>query len=104
MIKVEVVKEFTLGKFDELKNIKRADVNKDEKGWLYVNDTFECSEEMVKYLTGDNKNNVVVVRVLEVIPEPKKEQPEIKKVELSKPIKTESKITKKTVTKKTSKK
>ena len=70
MIKCEVVKEFTLSRFDELKNINRKRI--DTKGKLYVGDTFECNKEMVDYLMGNNKDKQVVVKVIEV--EPKKEQ------------------------------
>ena len=69
MIKCEVIKEFTLEKFDELKNIQRRRI--DTKGKLYVGDTFECDKEMADYLMGNNKNGDVVVKVIEV--EPKKE-------------------------------
>lgn len=83
MIRVEVTNEFTLSKFKEIKNLKRADPSKNEDGWLYLNDTFECDEKMAKYLTGDNSNNYVVVKVIEVVPEPVKEvekpKPTIKK-------------------------
>ena len=67
MIKCEVIKEFTLGKFDELKNIKRKRI--DTKGKLYEGDTFECTEEMYKYLTGTNDKGITVVKVIEVVPE-----------------------------------
>ena len=67
MIKCEVIKEFTLKRFNELKNIKRK--NFDIKGKLYVGDTFECDEDMVKYLTGNNDKGEVVVKVIEVEPE-----------------------------------
>ena len=67
MIKCEVIKEFTLGKFDELKNIKRKRI--DTKGKLYEGDTFECTEEMYKYLTGTNDKGIIVVKIIEVIPE-----------------------------------
>ena len=67
MIKCEVVKEFTLGRFDELKNIERRGV--DTKGKLYVGDTFECGKEMVDYLTGKNLKGEVVIKVVEVKPE-----------------------------------
>ena len=67
MIKVEVIEEFTLEKFNELKNIVRKD--KEEIGRLFIGDTFECDEEMAKYLTGNNDLNKVVVKVIEVIPE-----------------------------------
>ena len=67
MIKCEVVKEFTLSRFDELKNINRKRI--DTKGKLYVGDTFECNKEMVDYLMGNNKDKQVVVKVIEVEPE-----------------------------------
>lgn len=69
MIKVEVVEDFTLGKFNELRNIKRA--NTDEAGKLFVGDTFECDEDMAKYLSNETKNpaNRSFIKVIEVIPE-----------------------------------
>ena len=74
MVKVEVIGEFTLEKFNELKNIER--VNKDTFGRLYVKDKFECTKEMADYLLGNNKLNKAFVKVIEVIPE-KKEEPAI---------------------------
>ena len=67
MIKVEVIKDFTLGKFEELKNIVRK--NRDEKGRLFAGDTFECDQELCNYLTGNNAKKEVVVKVIEIIPE-----------------------------------
>lgn len=67
MIKVEVKEEFTLRKFDELKNIVRK--SKEEKGRLFVGDIFECDKDMAEYLTGNNPLNKTVVKVIEVIPE-----------------------------------
>jgi len=89
MIKVKVIEEFTLKKFDELKNIVRA--GKEEKGKLFVKDIFECDEKMAKYLTNETQNpvNRAVVEVIEVIPEEKA----VKKT-----------ATKKTTAKKTTKK
>ena len=68
MIKVEVVEEFNLKAFGELKNIERFNPMKKEKGKLYLRDTFECSKEMCEYLTGSNPLNKVVVKVIEVEP------------------------------------
>ena len=89
MIKVETIEEFTLKDFDKLKNIKRFNEEKNKEGCLFVGDTFECDENMAKYLTGNNKLNKIVVKVIEVIPEkfkttfeevePPKEAREIKK-------------------------
>ena len=78
MIKCETIQEFTLEKFDELQNIKR--ISKNQVGKLFVGDTFECSKEMADYLTGNNKNGDVVVRIIEVKPEIKEEKPKKKKV------------------------
>lgn len=91
MIKCEVTREFTLGKFDELKNIKRKNPERNEKGRLYLDDTFECTEEMADYLTGNNANEDIVVRIIEVVPEKKE-----KKIGETKVIKTASKLKKTT--------
>ena len=71
LIKVEVIQQFTLGKFDEITNLKRK--RADKPGTLFVGDIFECTKEMAEYLTGKNEKNRTVVKVLEVIPEEKSE-------------------------------
>jgi hypothetical protein len=68
MVKVEVIEKFTLKEFNKIKNLKRGTAN-DKYGELYITDTFECDEEMAKYLTGNNALNKVVVKVIEVEPE-----------------------------------
>lgn len=68
VIKCEVIEQFTLKEFDKLKNIKRKSV--DNYGKLYIGDTFECDEQMAKYLTGNNEKGKTVVKILQV--EPKK--------------------------------
>lgn len=75
MVRVEVIKKFKLGRFDELKNIERR--RTEEKGKLFVGDIFECSEELAEYLMGANENGDVVVKVIEIIPQEK----EVKKIE-----------------------
>lgn len=70
MIKCEVIENFTLKDFKKLKNIVRK--NKDLTGHLYKEDIFECDEEMAKYLTGENSEKKVVVKILEVIPKVEK--------------------------------
>lgn len=67
MIKVEVTEDFTLEKFNELKNIIRK--AKGQEGKLFIGDIFECDEKMADYLTGNNSINRAVVKVIEVIPE-----------------------------------
>lgn len=69
MVKVEVIETFTLGRFNELNNIQRKAHS--EVGKLFVGDTFECSQELADYLTGNNALNKVVVKVIEVKPEVK---------------------------------
>lgn len=93
MVKCETIKEFTLEKFDELKNIKR--IKKEEEGKMFVGDIFECSEQMADYLTGNNPKNATVVKVLEIIPE---EKPEVK--EETQEVKPTAKKTKRTNKKK----
>ena len=66
MIKCEVIENFTLKDFKKLKNIIRKGKNLD--GHLYKEDTFECDEDMAKYLTGENADKKVVVKIIEVKP------------------------------------
>ena len=89
MIRVEVTEGFTLGRFNELRNIIRK--GSEEAGRLFIGDTFECTEEMAEYLTKTNKEGRAFVRVIEVIPEEKKEP-------------VNKTVVKKTTTKKTTRK
>ena len=72
MIKLEVIEDFTLKDFHKLDNIKR--IRLDQKGKLFVGDTFECDEEMAKYLLGDNPLHRPVVNISEIKPEKKVEE------------------------------
>ena len=67
MIKCEVIENFTLEKFNQLKNVQKVIKRKDNE--FGVRDTFECKQEMADYLTGNNPLNKTVVKVIEVIPE-----------------------------------
>jgi hypothetical protein len=87
MVKVEVInKEFTLTRFDELKNIERKSV--DTYGKLYVGDKFECSQELCDYLQGNNKLKQAFVKVIEVIPE---EVEDVQVADTPKPVKSKKK-------------
>lgn len=110
MFKVEVIEEFTLGRFDELKNIQRK--SKEEKGRLFVGDKFECDKDMLDYLMGANALKRAFVKVIEIIPvetetknakevliELKEEKEEPKKVATKTTTKKETK-SKKTIVKK----
>lgn len=86
MVRVEATENFTLEAFDELKNLERKSGG--VKGYLNTGDTFDCTEEMAKYLMGENKLNKVVVKVIEVKPEKivekvieNKEEPFVDKIE-----------------------
>lgn len=81
MIKVKVLKEFTLGRFNELKNIQRNNPNKNDDGRLYEKDEFECNKELVEYLTGNNAYNDEFVKVIEIIPEEVIEEKPVEEVE-----------------------
>ena len=70
MITCKVIKDFTLGEFDKIKNIKRKTIN--EEGKLFTGDIFECDKKMAKYLLGDNDKKAIVIEILEVIPEEEK--------------------------------
>lgn len=85
MVKVIVLREFTLGKFNELKNLVRHNPDKNEDGRLYEQDEFECDKEMAEYLTGNNAYKQEFVKIIEIIPEEVKEE---------KPVKIKSKKTK----------
>lgn len=87
LIRVEVIEPFTLERFNELTNIVRKGV--DTKGQLNIGDIFECTEEMVDYLTKTNAHHKSFVKVMEVIPEEKKEVKTVKpkKIKTKKTIK-----------------
>lgn len=70
MIKCEVIEDFSLREFAKLTNIVRKARN--VQGKLFVGDTFECTENMADYLTGNNPLNKAVVKVIEI------EQPKVK--------------------------
>lgn len=67
MIKVEVIKNFTLADYKKIKNVEK--VIKREENEFGVGDTFECDEKMASYLIEDNKLKRPFVKILEVIPE-----------------------------------
>lgn len=70
MFKCEVIKDFSLARYDELVDIERRTIQ--EHGKLYVGDRFKCNKQMVEYLMGKNESGSVVIKVIEIIPESKK--------------------------------
>ena len=74
MVKVQAIMDFTYKKYDKIQNLNSLD--EIEKGKIFKEDIFEVEDDEAKYLTGENKNKIVAVKVLEVIPEIKeKEKP-----------------------------
>ena len=69
IVKCEATKDFTLERFDELKNIKRKNNFEYEKNKIYIGDVFECNEDLAKYLDGENAKGKIVIKILEVIPD-----------------------------------
>lgn len=103
MVKVEVIETFSLGRFAEIQKaiIRKA---RDEYGKLFVGDTFECAEDLAKYLSNEeghrNPQNRPFVRIIEVMPEKVEKQPIKVEEKTEKKVTTKPKTTKKTIAKK----
>lgn len=70
MIKVEVIEEFTLDRFDEIKaTLVRKNEERNEEKHLYVDDTFECKRDLADYLMGENRFKRAFVKIIEVVPD-----------------------------------
>lgn len=67
MIKVEATANFTLQEFDKIKIIKRKGI--ELKGKIFAGDIFECTRDMCDYLMGGNRNNMTVIKIIEVVPD-----------------------------------
>lgn len=83
MIKCKVIENFTLEKFNQLENVKKVEIRKDNE--FGVGDTFECTEKMADYLTGNNALNKTVVKVIEVKPEITINEEKVKEIVIEKP-------------------
>ena len=74
MVKVQAIMEFTYKNYNKIKDLQPT--NKMQEGKIFAGDIFNVEDDEAKYLTGENKNKIVAVKVLEVIPEIKeKEKP-----------------------------
>ena len=67
MVKVQAIMEFTYKNYNKIKDLQPA--NKIQEGKIFAGDIFNVEDDEAKYLTGENKNKIVAVKVLEVIPE-----------------------------------
>ena len=74
MVKVQAIIDFNYKNYNKIKDLQSA--NKMQEGKIFAGDIFNVEDEEALYLTGKNKNNLVAVKVLEVIPEIK----EVKKM------------------------
>lgn len=72
MVKVQAIIDFNYKEYNKINNLQP--VSKTQEGKLFAGDIFEANEDMAKYLTGENENKIVAVKVLEVIPEIKEKE------------------------------
>ena len=72
MVKVQAIIDFNYKNYNKIKDLQP--VNKIQEGKIFAGDIFNVEDDEAKYLTGENKNKIVAVKVLEVIPEIKEER------------------------------
>ena len=73
MIKCEALDDFRFSRFNELKNIERKDLKKNEINMIYKGDKFECSDDIADYLDKNNAYKKSFITAYETIPDLKKE-------------------------------
>ena len=67
MVKVQAIIDFNYKNYNKIKDLQPA--NKIQEGKMFAGDIFNVEDDEAKYLTGENKNKIVAVKVIEVIPE-----------------------------------
>lgn len=72
MVKVQAIIDFNYKNYNKIKDLQPT--NKTQEGKIFAEDIFNVEDEEALYLTGKNKNNIIAVKVLEVIPEIKEEK------------------------------
>lgn len=72
MVKVQAIIDFNYKNYNKIKDLQPT--NKKQEGKIFAGDIFNVEDNEAKYLTGENKNKIVAVKVLEVIPEIKEEK------------------------------
>ena len=72
MVKVQAIIDFNYKNYNKIKDLQPT--NKIQEGEIFAGDIFNVEDNEAKYLTGENKNKIVAVKVLEVIPEIKEEK------------------------------
>lgn len=66
MVKVQAIIDFNYKNYNKIKDLQPT--NKMQEGKIFAGDIFNVEDEEALYLTGKNKNNIIAVKVLEVIP------------------------------------
>lgn len=77
MVKVQAIIDFNYKNYNKIVDLQP--VNKIQEGKLFVGDIFNVEDSEALYLTGKNKNNIIAVKVLEVIPDKPKRRTTKKK-------------------------
>ena len=72
MVKVQAIIDFNYKNYTKIKDLQPA--NKIQEWKIFAGDIFNGEDDEAKYVTGENKNKIVAVKVLEVIPEIKEEK------------------------------
>ena len=67
MVKVQAIIDFNYKNYNKIKDLQPT--NKIQEGKIFAGDIFNVEDDEAKYLTGENKNKIVAVKVIEVIPE-----------------------------------
>lgn len=65
MVKVQAIIDFKYKNYNKIRGLQPA--NKIQEGKIFAGDIFGVSGMESKYLTGENENKIVAVRVLEII-------------------------------------
>ena len=79
MVKVEAIIDFTYSNYDKIKELESR--SEKVEGKIFQGDVFKVEDKEALYLTGENKDKIVAVKVLEVIPEQKPKRKTKKKEE-----------------------
>lgn len=66
MVKVQAIIDFNYKNYNKIKDLQPT--NKMQEGKIFAGDIFNVEDDEAKYLTGENKNKIVAVKVLEVKP------------------------------------
>ena len=77
MVKVQAIMDFNYKNYNKIKDLQPT--NKIQEGKIFAGDIFNVEDDEAKYLTGENKNKIVAVKVLEVIIEQEVKEKKTKK-------------------------